>query len=101
MWGSAPCCRTIKNFFVLSGHHIVDLETYVFSVGALQGHQDRGECEHQQGFQRQDLCFGQVRQLTLKGLSHEMDLALTCMARPRPNRGWGHFLKFLAAQMIL
>ncbi len=37
-----------------------------FSVGALQGHQDRGECEHQQGVQRQDLCFGQVRQLTLE-----------------------------------
>ncbi len=50
-----------------------------FSVGALQGHQDRGECEHQQGFQRQDLCLGQVCQLTLKGLSHEMDLAFDDM----------------------
>jgi hypothetical protein len=76
---SAPRGRTIKSCFVLSGHLNVDFEPYFFSVGALQGHQDRGECEHQQGFQRQDLCFGQVRQLTLKGLSHEMDLAFDDM----------------------
>ncbi len=54
---------------------ILNLIFCVFSVGALQGHQDSGEREHKQGFQRQDLCFGQVRQLTWKGLSHEMDLA--------------------------
>jgi hypothetical protein len=50
-----------------------------FSVGALQGHQDRGEREHQQGFQRQDLCFGQVRQLTWKGLYQETDLTVDDM----------------------
>jgi hypothetical protein len=38
----------------------------------------------------------------LKGLSHEMDLALmTCMVRSRPKQGPGQFLLFLGAPMIL
>ena len=35
----------------------------ISSFRSLQGHQDRGECRHQQTLQWPDLCPGQVRDL--------------------------------------